>query len=48
MPQSYSAIWIHIIWSTKNREPILNPVYVKKYLKLYLQLLKNTKYMWIA
>jgi putative transposase len=25
MPQSYSALWIHIIWSTKNREPILVP-----------------------
>jgi putative transposase len=23
MPQSYSSLWIHIIWSTKNREPIL-------------------------
>jgi putative transposase len=23
MPQSYSSIWIHLIWSTKNREPIL-------------------------
>jgi putative transposase len=25
MPQSYSSIWVHIIWSTKNREPILLP-----------------------
>ena len=25
MPQSYSSLWIHIIWSTKNREPILTP-----------------------
>ena len=25
MPQSYSALWIHIIWSTKNRDPILIP-----------------------
>ena len=25
MPHSYSAIWIHLIWSTKNREPILTP-----------------------
>ena len=25
MPHSYSAIWIHLIWSTKNREPILIP-----------------------
>jgi putative transposase len=25
MPHSYSSIWIHLIWSTKNREPILNP-----------------------
>jgi putative transposase len=23
MPHSYSSIWIHLIWSTKNREPIL-------------------------
>ena len=23
MPQSYSSIWVHLIWSTKNREPIL-------------------------
>jgi putative transposase len=26
MPHSYSAIWIHLIWSTKNREPILTPL----------------------
>ncbi|CAN5286998.1 IS200/IS605 family transposase [soil metagenome] len=25
MPHSYSAIWIHLIRSTKNREPILIP-----------------------
>ncbi len=25
MPQSYSALWVHMIWSTKNREPILIP-----------------------
>ncbi|MFD2146521.1 transposase [Mucilaginibacter antarcticus] len=25
MPQSYSSIWLHLIWSTKNREPILVP-----------------------
>ena len=25
MPQSYSSIWIHLIWSTKNREPLLIP-----------------------
>ena len=25
MPQSYSALWVHIIWSTKHREPILVP-----------------------
>nr|WP_294791823.1 IS200/IS605 family transposase [uncultured Mucilaginibacter sp.] len=25
MPQSYSSIWVHLIWSTKNREPILTP-----------------------
>ena len=24
MPQSYSSLWIHLIWSTKNREPILS------------------------
>jgi putative transposase len=23
MPQSYSSLWIHLVWSTKNREPIL-------------------------
>lgn len=26
MPQSYSSLWIHLIWSTKNREPILTPL----------------------
>ncbi|HWZ03085.1 MAG TPA: IS200/IS605 family transposase [Mucilaginibacter sp.] len=26
MPQSYSSIWVHLIWSTKNREPILSPL----------------------
>lgn len=25
MPHSYSALWVHLIWSTKNREPILVP-----------------------
>ncbi|QKJ32695.1 IS200/IS605 family transposase [Mucilaginibacter mali] len=25
MPQSYSALWVHLIWSTKNRQPILTP-----------------------
>jgi putative transposase len=25
MPHSYSALWIHLVWSTKNREPILIP-----------------------
>jgi putative transposase len=24
MPHSYSSIWVHLIWSTKNREPILS------------------------
>ncbi len=24
MPQSYSSLWVHLIWSTKNREPVLN------------------------
>lgn len=26
MPQSYSSLWVHLIWSTKNREPILSPL----------------------
>ena len=26
MPHSYSALWVHLIWSTKNREPILSPL----------------------
>ena len=25
MPQSYSSLWVHLIWSTKNREPLLTP-----------------------
>jgi len=25
MPQSFSLLWVHLIWSTKNREPILIP-----------------------
>ena len=25
MPHSYYSLWIHLIWSTKNREPILTP-----------------------
>jgi putative transposase len=24
--QSYSALWVHLVWSTKNREPILTPL----------------------
>lgn len=23
MPQSYNALWVHLVWSTKNREPVL-------------------------
>ena len=23
MPHSYSSLWVHLIWSTKNREPVL-------------------------
>jgi putative transposase len=23
MPHSYSALWVHLVWSTKNREPVL-------------------------
>jgi putative transposase len=26
MPQSYSSLWVHLIWSTKNREPLLTPL----------------------
>jgi putative transposase len=26
MPQSYSSLWVHLVWSTKNRAPILTPV----------------------
>ena len=25
MPQSYSSLWVHLVWSTKNREHILVP-----------------------
>jgi len=25
MPASYSSLWVHLVWSTKNREPILTP-----------------------
>jgi putative transposase len=24
LPNSYSSLWVHLIWSTKNREPILS------------------------
>ncbi len=27
MPQSYNKIWIHSVWSTKNREPLIAPKY---------------------
>ncbi len=27
MPQSYNKIWIHSVWSTKNREPLITPKY---------------------
>ena len=26
MPHSYSSLWVHLIWSTKNREPVLTPL----------------------
>ncbi len=24
MPQTFTALWVHLIWATKNREPILH------------------------
>jgi putative transposase len=34
MPQSYSSLWIHLIWSTKNREPLLTPSLKKEVYKV--------------
>jgi putative transposase len=34
MPQSYSSLWIHLIWSTKNREPVLVPSFKQKVFKV--------------
>jgi putative transposase len=34
MPQSYSALWVHLIWSTKNREPILTPLLKREVYKV--------------
>jgi putative transposase len=34
MPQSYSSLWVHLIWSTKNREPILAPLLKREVYKV--------------
>ena len=34
MPHSYSSLYIHPIWSTKNREPILTPTLKTKVIKV--------------
>jgi putative transposase len=34
MPQSYSSLWVHLIWSTKNREPILTPLLKREVYKV--------------
>ncbi|MDX1618637.1 MAG: IS200/IS605 family transposase [Balneolaceae bacterium] len=37
MPKSYSSIWIHLIWTTKNRHPLLDKKFRRilyRYIKL--------------
>jgi putative transposase len=34
MPQSYSSLWVHLIWSTKNREPTLTPLLKREVYKV--------------
>jgi putative transposase len=41
MPQSYSSIWVHIIWSTKNREPILIPVLKQEVFQVIITIAKD-------
>ena len=36
MPQSLSQIWLHIIFSTKNREPLLPDINVREKVHTYL------------
>lgn len=38
MPHSYSALWVHLVWSTKNREPILVPELRKEVFKAILEI----------
>jgi putative transposase len=30
MPKSYSCVWIHAVWSTKNRQPLIHPTIEKQ------------------
>jgi len=41
MPHSYSALWIHLIWSTKNREPILVPALRKELFRVVLDIARD-------
>jgi len=41
MPHSYSALWIHLIWSTKNREPILNQTLRNELFKVILEIARD-------
>ena len=34
MPHSFSALWVHLIWSTKNREPVLLPLLRREVFKV--------------
>lgn len=35
MPHSFNKIWIHAIWATKNREPLIEPI-IEKNLHQYI------------
>jgi len=41
MPHSYSVLWIHLIWSTKNREPILVPDLRKELFAVVLDIARD-------
>jgi len=38
MPHSYSALWVHLVWSTKNRDPILTPMLRAELFKVVLDI----------
>ena len=41
MSKSYSKIWVHAVWSTKNRMSLIHPVMEQKLFNFLKEELKN-------